>query len=45
MARSEPTAEASFADIFERMRLGMAMADTIRIMATVASSSRSENLL
>jgi len=42
MARREPTAEASFADILERTRLGMAMAEMIRMTATTTSNSRSK---
>jgi hypothetical protein len=42
MVRSEPTAEASLAAIFDRKRLGMAMAAIIKIIATTIKSSMSE---
>src|SRR6516164_5926916 len=40
--RSEPTAEAWFAAIFDRNRLGMAIAAIIRMIATTIKSSMSE---
>src|SRR4029077_3929710 len=40
--RSEPTAEAWLAAIFDRNRLGMAMAAIIRIIATTIKSSINE---
>src|SRR5713226_4409403 len=39
MVRTEPTADASFAAIFERSKLGMAMAAMIRMIATTISNS------
>src|SRR6266852_239340 len=42
IARGEPTADASFAAIFERSRLGMAIAAMIRMIATTIRSSMSE---
>src|SRR5947208_439080 len=42
MARMEPTAEDSLADIFARSRFGIAMAAMIKMMATTISSSMSE---
>src|SRR5438128_873090 len=41
--RNEPTAEASFAAIFERSKLGMAIAAMIKMIATTIRSSISEN--
>src|SRR5712692_4466944 len=41
-ALRDQTAEVSFADIFERTRLGMAIAAMIRMIATTISSSMSE---
>src|SRR5215467_10680546 len=43
MARSEPTAEASSAEIRARKRLGMAIAAMIKMIATTIKSSISEN--
>jgi hypothetical protein len=40
--RREPTAEASLAAIFDRNRLGIAMAAIIRMIATTINSSMSE---
>src|SRR5215472_17105554 len=40
--RSEATAEASLAAIFERIRFGMAMAAMIKMIATTISNSISE---
>src|SRR5579862_4048912 len=45
MALRDPTAEASFAAIRARNRLGIAMAAMIRIIATTISNSMSENPL
>src|SRR5438874_558461 len=42
MVRSEATADDSFAEILARRRLGMAIAATIRMMATTISSSIKE---
>src|SRR5215831_10744507 len=42
MVRTEPTADASLADIRARIRFGMAIAAMIRMMATTISSSISE---
>jgi len=42
MVRMEPTAEASLAAMRERSRLGMAMAEMIRMMATTIRSSMRE---
>src|SRR2546425_8953732 len=41
--RNEPTAEASFAAIFERSKLGIAIAAMIKMIATTIRSSISEN--
>jgi hypothetical protein len=40
--RSEPTAEAWFAAIFDRNRFGIAMAAIIRMIATTINSSINE---
>src|SRR2546422_3263839 len=40
--RNEPTAEASFAAIFERSKLGMAIAAMIKMIATTIKSSINE---
>ncbi|MGB6432221.1 MAG: hypothetical protein WBF06_16710 [Candidatus Acidiferrales bacterium] len=40
---SELTAEASFEDIFERIKAGMAIAAIIRMIATTINNSMSEN--
>jgi hypothetical protein len=40
--RKEATADASFAAIFERSRLGMAIAAMIKMIATTISNSMSE---
>src|SRR5438445_12563353 len=40
--RNEPTAEASFAAIFERSKLGMAIAAMIKMIATTIKSSIKE---
>jgi hypothetical protein len=42
MLRSDATADASLAEIFDRNRLGMAIAARTRIMATTIRSSISE---
>jgi hypothetical protein len=42
MVRSEPTAEASLADIFERNRFGMAIAAMIKMIATTINNSINE---
>src|SRR5271168_1759826 len=42
MVRIEPTAEASFADMRERRRFGMAIAAMMRIIATTISNSMRE---
>src|SRR5215469_10954613 len=42
IVRSEETAEASLAAIFERSKLGMAIAAMIRIIATTISNSMRE---
>src|SRR5579863_7562355 len=42
MVRTEPTADASLAAIFERSRFGIAMAAMIRMIATTISNSISE---
>src|ERR1700746_130811 len=42
MERSEPTAEASLAAIFERSKFGIAMAAIIKMIATTIKSSMSE---
>src|SRR5947199_9191897 len=42
MVRSEATAEASFAAILERIRLGIAIAAMIRMIATTISNSINE---
>ena len=42
MLRTEPTAEASLADMRARIKFGMAIAAMIRMMATTISSSMSE---
>src|SRR5215831_2206025 len=42
MVRTEPTADASLADIRARIRFGMAIAAMIRMMATTISNSISE---
>src|SRR5271155_5976635 len=42
MVRIEPTADASFAAMRDRSRLGMAMAAMIKIIATTISNSISE---
>jgi len=42
-ALSEPTAPASLADILDRKRFGMAIAEMIKMIATVIRSSISEN--
>src|SRR5229473_450335 len=39
MVRTEPTADDSFAAIFERSKFGMAMAAMIRMIATTISNS------
>ena len=44
MSRTEPTADVSFAEIFARSKLGIAMAAMIRMIATTIKSSISENL-
>jgi hypothetical protein len=41
--RTELTADASFAAIFERRRFGMAMAAMIKMMATTINNSIKEN--
>src|SRR3989442_7526726 len=41
--RNDPSAEASFAAIFERSKLGMAIAAMIKMIATTIRSSISEN--
>jgi hypothetical protein len=43
--RNEPTAEASFAAMRERSRLGIAIAAIIRMIATTINSSMSEKPL
>src|SRR5258708_36687470 len=43
MVRTEPTANDSYAAIFERSKFGMAIAAMIRIIATTISNSISEN--
>src|SRR5260370_3335277 len=42
MVRSEPTAEASLADIFDRSKFGIAMAAIIKMTVTTIKSSISE---
>src|SRR5260370_42356364 len=42
MVRIEATAEASLADMFERIKLGIAMAAMIKMIATTISNSISE---
>src|ERR1700733_15167596 len=42
MVRSEPTADASLAAIFERSKFGIAIAAIIKIMATTINSSINE---
>jgi hypothetical protein len=44
IVRTEATADASFAAIFERSKFGMAMAAMIRIIATTIRSSMGETL-
>src|SRR6266705_820689 len=43
MPRSEATAEASLAEIFERIKFGIAIAAIIRMIATTINNSISEN--
>jgi hypothetical protein len=43
MVRTEPTAEDSFAAIFERSKFGTVIAATIKMIATTSRSSMSEN--
>src|SRR5579864_3306728 len=43
IVRADSAADASFADIFDLIRLGMAIAAMIRIIATTISNSISEN--
>src|ERR1700690_4487048 len=45
MVRIEPTADASLAAMYARIRLGMAMAAMIKMIATTINSSISENPL
>jgi hypothetical protein len=45
MDLKDPTADASLAAIFERSRLGMAIAAMIRMIATTIKSSMSEKPL
>src|SRR5438445_6392535 len=43
MVRSEPTADASFAAILERIKFGIAIAAMIKMIATTISNSIREN--
>lgn len=45
MVRQEPTADVSFAAIFDLIKLGMAIAPMMRMIATTIRSSTSENPL